>query len=157
MREGKLRGLRNRILQELARITPGAESARVRLHRLRGVSIGPNAWIGYDCILETSNPELIKIGANVVLSTRVLLIAHFREQAGITIEDDVFVGPGSIVLPNVIIGRGSVISAGSVVTTTVPPMTIVQGNPARPIATCGISLTSAPSLRAFYGTLRPPR
>ena len=40
-------------------------------------------------------------------------------------------------LPNVVIGRGSVVAAGSVVTTSVPPMTLVQGNPAKPVAQVG--------------------
>ena len=38
------------------------------------------------------------------------------------------------------IGAGAVISAGSVVTTSVPTMTVVQGNPARRVAKCVVSL-----------------
>lgn len=155
MNESKLGGFMNRVLQEMARITPGARSVRVRLHRWRGVKIGANAWIGYDCVLETSRPHLISIGANVIISVRAMLIAHFRGAEGITIEDDVFVGPGVIILPNVTIGRGSVITAGSVVSASVPPMTVVQGNPARPIATCGVTLVGEAPLQTFYRSLRP--
>lgn len=155
MREGIFRGLRNRVFQEIARVIPGAQSTRVQLHRWRGVKIGSNTWIGYDCVLETSSPELISIGSNVVLNMRVLMVAHFRETEGITIEDDVFVGPGAIILPNVTIGRGSVISAGSVVATSIPPMILATGNPARPVAKCGVVLSSTPSIRAFYRALRP--
>ncbi|TMW65251.1 hypothetical protein Poli38472_009418 [Pythium oligandrum] len=49
----------------------------------------------------------------------------------ITIEEDVWIGGNSIILPGVRIGRGSVIGAGSVVTKDVPPMTVYAGNPAK--------------------------
>jgi acetyltransferase-like isoleucine patch superfamily enzyme len=143
------------VLQEIARIGPGAQSLRIQLHRWRGVTIGPNVWIGYDCVLETSSPELISIGANSVISVRAVLIAHFRGAAGITIEEDVFIGPGVIILPNVTIGRGSVVTAGSVVSSSLPPRTLAQGNPARAIATCGTTLVGDASLQAFYRSLRP--
>jgi acetyltransferase-like isoleucine patch superfamily enzyme len=157
MAESRFSGLRNRILQEFARILPGARTLRVRLHKWRGVKLGQNVWIGYDCVLETSRPYLITIGNNVVLSVRALLIAHFKGSTGIVIEDDVFVGPGAIILPKVTIGRGSVVTAGSVVANSVPPNTVVQGNPARPIATCGVSLVGEVPITAFYKSLRPIR
>ena len=155
MSESLFSGLRNRVLQELARFLPGARSLRPRIHRWRGMKIGENTWIGYDCVMETSRPHLVTIGQNVVLSIRVMLVAHFRGSEGITIEDDVFVGPGAIILPNVTLGRGCVVTAGSVVATSVPPMTVVQGNPARPIATCGVTLVGEEPLKVFYRSLRP--
>jgi acetyltransferase-like isoleucine patch superfamily enzyme len=157
MSESPVRGLKNRILQELARILPGARSVRVWLHRWRGVKLGRRVWVGYDCILETSRPELINIGDDVIISVRSLLVAHFRGMVGITIEDQAFIGPGAIVLPGVTIGQGAVVTAGSVVSTSVPPMTVVQGNPARPIATCGVTLVGDASLKTFYRSLRPIR
>ena len=51
----------------------------------------------------------------------------------IVIEDKVWIGINSTVLPGVRIGYGSIIGANSVVTKDVPPMTIVAGNPARVI------------------------
>ena len=50
---------------------------------------------------------------------------------GIYIEDDVWIGANSVVLPGVRIGRGSVIGAGSVVTKEVPPFSVYAGNPAK--------------------------
>jgi serine acetyltransferase len=155
MKEGPLRGSFNRILQHLARILPGASSVRVKMHRARGVKIGKNVWIGYDVILDTSRPSLISLQDNCTLSMRVTVIAHFKESTGVKIEEDVFVGPGSIILPNVVIGRGSVVTAGSVVTRSVPPMTVVQGNPAVPIARCGVSLVPGVTLKEFSKNLRP--
>jgi acetyltransferase-like isoleucine patch superfamily enzyme len=150
-------GIKNRMLQELAKSAPGARSVRAQLHRWRGVTLGRQVWIGYDCILETSRPHLITIGNNVILSIRVLIIAHFRGMVGVTIEDDVFVGPGAIILPGVTVGRGSVITAGSVVSASVPAMTMVQGNPARPVAKCGATLVGNDPIENFQRTLRPLR
>jgi virginiamycin A acetyltransferase len=48
--------------------------------------------------------------------------------------NDVWIGMGSTVLPNIRIGDGAVVSAGSVVTQNVPPYAIVGGNPAQIVA-----------------------
>jgi hypothetical protein len=73
----------------------------------------------------------------------------------VRIDEDVFIGPGAIILPSVVIGHGSVVTAGSVVTSTVSPMTVVQGNPARPVARCGVPLGEKISLIEFSGRLKP--
>jgi acetyltransferase-like isoleucine patch superfamily enzyme len=52
----------------------------------------------------------------------------------VTIEDDVWIGIGSLILKGVRIGRGARVHAGSVVTRDVPAGASVAGNPARPIA-----------------------
>jgi acetyltransferase-like isoleucine patch superfamily enzyme len=155
MSEGWLRGVGNRVFQLAARISPGAETLRVMLHRARGVHIGKGVWIGYDVILETSRPYLITIEDRASIGMRVTVIAHFRESHGVKIEQDAFVGPGVIILPNVVVGRGSVVTAGSVVTQSVPPMTVVQGNPAVPVARCGTPLTQNVTLKEFSRRLKP--
>ena len=155
VKEPLLAGIRNRLFQHLARILPGARSLRVSLHRWRGVHIGKEVWIGYDVILDTSRPHLVTIEDRASLSMRVTVIAHFRETQGVRIEQDAFIGPGAIILPNVTIGRGAVVTAGSVVTQSVPPMTLVQGNPAVPIAHCGIPLSTEVPLKEFSRRLKP--
>jgi serine acetyltransferase len=155
MKEGAFRGLKNRILQHLARILPGAQTLRVALHRARGVRIGKNVWIGYDVILETSRPHLITIEDGSTISMRVTVLAHFRETTGVKIERDVFVGAGAMILPSVVIGCGAVVTAGSVVTRSVPPMTVVQGNPAVPVARCGIPLSPGITVKEFSRNLKP--
>src|SRR5205809_8042996 len=120
MSERLLPGLKNRILQVLARIAPGATTTRVRLNRWRGVHIGKDVWIGYDAIIETSCPHLVTIKDRAVVGMRATIIAHMRESRSVTIEEDAIVGPGAIVLPNVTIGCGSIVTAGSVVPTSVP-------------------------------------
>ena len=148
-------GLRNRLLQILARSAPGATTWRVQLHRWRGVQIGQKVWIGYDAVIETSRPDLVIIRDGATVQIRATIIAHFGEQeSGVVIEEDATVGPGAIVLPNVTIGRGAIVTAGSVVTKSVPPKTMVRGNPAQPIATVGVPLRQDVSLREFAKGLK---
>ncbi len=49
----------------------------------------------------------------------------------IIIDDNVLIGANAIILPGVHIGSHSYISAGSVVTRSIPPNSIVSGNPAK--------------------------
>ena len=139
----------------LARHLPGARSWRVWLNRWRGVKIGRNVWIGYDAIIETSRPELVTICDRATVQIRATIIAHFREQVGVVIEEDATVGPGAIILPNVTIGRGAIVTAGSVVTKSVPPRTMVQGNPARAVALVQTPLRMDVSVKEFAKGLRP--
>ena len=58
----------------------------------------------------------------------------FRTRAlPITIEDNVWIGGGSIILAGVTIGTGSVVGAGSVVTKSIPANCVAVGNPCRVI------------------------
>jgi len=155
MTERLLPGLKNRVLQVLARIAPGATTLRVRLNRWRGVKIGKNVWIGYDAIIETSCPDLVTICDRAAIGIRVTIIAHNREQRGVLIEEDVTLGTWAIVLPAVTIGRGAMVTAGSVVTKSVPPKTMVQGNPAQPVATIEVPFGPNVSVKEFAKGLRP--
>lgn len=155
--EGLLRGAWNRLLQLLARNSPGATSLRVSLNRWRGVKLGKGVWIGYDAIIETSYPHLVTIGEGASIGIRATIIAHFREVQGVTIEPGAFIGPGAIIMPGVTIGRGAVVTAGSVVTQSIPPMTLAQGNPAKPVARIGVALDSKVTVRQFSRNLKALR
>jgi acetyltransferase-like isoleucine patch superfamily enzyme len=157
-----LKSARNRMWQWVARSGPGGNTFRVTLHRWRGVGLGKEVWIGYDVIIETAYPELISIGDYSMINMRSTIIGHFKDQfevgndgLSVRIGNDVFIGAGVIVLPNVTIGDGSVVTAGSVVTQSVPPMTLVQGNPAEAVARCGVPLTRDTTLKDFTRRLLP--
>jgi acetyltransferase-like isoleucine patch superfamily enzyme len=157
-------GLKNRFLQIVALYAPGYKTTRVWLHRMRGVTIGNNVSIGMSVLIETAYPRLVFIGNNVTVGMRAIIIGHLRDltaqarassQPTVRIEDDVYIGPGVIILPNVTIGRGAVVSAGSIVSRSVPPQTLVQGNPAKPVARCGVSLGGGVSYEQFLRHLTP--
>ncbi len=156
MHENPVRGLVNRLLQLFTLLLPGGQSLRVLLHRMRGVHIGKNTWISYNVVLETAYPELITIGDGAFIGVGTIVIAHFKEaRRGVRVGNRVFVGPGVIILPDVEIGDGAVVTAGSVVTSSVAPMTVVQGNPAMPIAKCSVPLWPDTTLKEFSRRLRP--
>jgi heptaprenylglycerol acetyltransferase len=161
--ESTLAGAKRRLLAILALYGPGAETTRVRLHRMRGVKIGSGCFIGTDVIIETAFPHLVEIGDRVDLGMRTTIVAHQQGEVAdegkpsVKIEDDVFVGPGAILLPHVTVGHGAVVNAGAVVTTSVPPLTMVRGNPAEVVARCGVPLGRSTPMREFYRQLRPIR
>jgi acetyltransferase-like isoleucine patch superfamily enzyme len=164
-----LPGFKNRVLQLAALYSPGGDTIRPMLHRRRGVKIGRQTWIGVDTLIEPSYPKRVEIGERVAIGIRVLILAQFahlgrsRETASgelddrisVRIQDDAFIGPGAIIMPNVTIGHGAVVASGSVVTRSVAPLTMVQGNPAEPIARCGVPLGLDTPVKEFYRQLTP--
>lgn len=54
-----------------------------------------------------------------------------RETGYPTLEDQVWVGPHAVIIGGITIGQGSRIGAGAVVTESVPPGSVVVGNPSR--------------------------
>jgi serine acetyltransferase len=158
MKDTFFRGLLQRSLQLLARIIPGGEKIRVMLHRARGVHIGEGVFISQDVVLETAYPDLITLDDRAWIGLGTVIIAHFHEmRKGVKVGTDAFIGPRVVILPDVTIGHGAVVAAGSVVTRSVAPMTFVQGNPAAPIARCGIPLTPDVTLKEFSRNLQPLR
>lgn len=116
------------------------------LNRLikQGLRVGRNFQMEKGCNIDANFPWLISIGNNVTLASHVALVAHdgstkkltgYSKVGRISIGDDVFIGYGSIVLPNVTIGDGAVVGANSVVTRDVLPGTVVTGAPAIKIMT----------------------
>jgi len=92
-----------------------------------------------------TEPYLVKIGNHVTIASGVVFITHdggcwiFRDEVPdlqvfgpIVIEDNCVVGQDAILFPNIRIGKNSIVGAGSVVISDVPPDTIVMGVPARP-------------------------
>ena len=109
----------------------------------RHVEIGNNFYANMDCIFLDVNR--IIIGDNVMVGPRVSFFtaghptdATVRNKElefglPIVVEDNVWIGGNSTVLPGVTIGKNSIIAAGAVVTKDVPSNTIVGGNPAKVI------------------------
>ena len=113
------------------------------------IDYGKPVTIGKGCFIQQCYTFFgrggITIGNDVFIGPKVNLITINHDPdpdnrsatygRPIVIEDKVWIGINSTILPGVKIGYGAIIGAGSVVTKDVPAMTIVAGNPARIIKT----------------------
>lgn len=113
----------------------------------KNIHVGNNVSLGLRPILMAELSE-IRIGNHVMFGPEVVVIGgghnstvigrpmatvHEKtgnEDLGVVIEDDVWVGTRAIILRGVCVGRGSIVGAGALVTKSVPPYSIVGGNPA---------------------------
>ncbi|MDP1863762.1 MAG: CatB-related O-acetyltransferase [Thiobacillus sp.] len=128
--------------------------ARTRIWAPSHVRMGNQVYVGKDVHIEAN----CRIGHFCLVANRVAIVGrhdhdfsavgypvrfspwvgskrlpsqYAHEEA--VIEDDVWLGYGTIVLTGVTVGRGSVVAAGSVVTRDIPPYSIAAGVPAKVI------------------------
>ncbi len=107
------------------------------------LSVGARTFINFG--LTALDAAVIVIGDDVQIGPQVQLLtpthpidaglrrAKWEAAEPIHVEDNVWLGGGCIVLPGVTIGRDTVVGAGAVVTTDLPPGVVAVGNPARMI------------------------
>jgi maltose O-acetyltransferase len=103
------------------------------------IEIGDHSFINYGVAIEAR--ELVSIGRDCALGHYVRIMDNnqhdlmFHEalppSAPVTLEDHVWIGSHSLILPGVRIGHHAVIGAGSVVTRHIRPCSVAVGNPAR--------------------------
>lgn len=95
---------------------------------LAEIAIGRGSNIQDLCVVHVSTDVPVSIGEGVVVGHGCIL--H-----GCTIESNVLVGMGTIIMDRAIIGEGSVIGAGSLILegTVIPPNSLVVGSPGKVI------------------------
>lgn len=142
-----------RLLQTLKLYTILTSTKRTKYLKEKGI------WgaIGENCnIMSRTVPlyaKLIKLGNNVRIASNVTFVTHdvthvmlndnpnlngekFKEKIGcIEIQDNMFIGTGTIILYGVRIGSNVIIGAGSLINKDIPPNSVVGGVPARIIST----------------------
>lgn len=108
--------------------------------------IGDNSGFGHECAFSVAKE--IRIGRHCRFASNIAIFdssGHPAEPVArmngappssddvrpVIIGDNVWVGTNCIIFPGVTIGDNSIVSAGSVVMSNVPPNTVVAGNPAR--------------------------
>lgn len=117
-----------------------ANPDEVRIHIGAGTCIQPGVHLG--AVLR------VEIGRGVLMASRVYITDHDHDwsdpddpvilngrlvAAPVTIGDYVWLGEGVMVLKGVHIGERSVVGAGSIVTRSIPPLSVAVGAPARVI------------------------
>nr|WP_270330518.1 sugar O-acetyltransferase [Lapidilactobacillus dextrinicus] len=107
------------------------------------ITVGDNFYANMDCIFLDVNR--VTIGNNVMVGPRVgfytaghPIVADIRIEdlefgSPIVVEDNVWIGGSTVILPGVTIGKNAIVGAGAVVTKDVPANSIVGGNPAKVI------------------------
>jgi maltose O-acetyltransferase len=140
-------GIRARLLRlggvDCARSARIVASARIVF---RSVSIGEDTFIGHQVLIAGNEDSRVTIGNNVDIAPRVVIVSGSHELdmesphsagqgagAPVHVEDGVWIGANSTILPGVTIGKKAVIGAGSVVIGDIPAYTIAVGNPCRPV------------------------
>lgn len=107
------------------------------------VLIGDNTLIGMSNVI--IGP--VTIGNNVIFAQNIVISALNHEYSDVNVpiylqkvvvnpiivEDDCWIAANSVITSGVTIGKHSVVGGGSVVTKSVPPFSVVAGNPARVI------------------------
>lgn len=110
-----------------ARISVGAGTAfsnNVKVIACQSVSIGRRCLIGDGVLIFDSDFHHLSAEGRHTLPVAV---------ASVVLGDNVFIGSRAIILKGVTIGKDSVIGAGSVVISSIPPGVIAAGNPAKVI------------------------
>jgi len=109
------------------------------------LEIGYNTAISEDTKINVG--QSVKIGKRVSIGWNVDILDNSFHRiimedgsskspiAPVEIEDDVWIGSHAIILRGVTIGHHSVIGAGAVVTSNIPPHSLVLGNPGRVVKT----------------------
>ena len=103
--------------------------------------LGADTYIGRNVSLSCD----LCLGSSVLVASSVAFVGGDHKIDGIdcnikdagrdvikpiTVEDNVWVGHGAVILHGVTLNSGCVVAAGSIVTKDVPPNAVVGGNPA---------------------------
>lgn len=110
-----------------------------KIHIYAGSLIMDDVYFGDNCTLHVY--DRLTIGSGSVISWNVNILdgdghslyygSKNNQPRAIHIENNVWIGNNVTILKGVTIGQGSVVGAGSIVTHSVPPHSLVAGNPAK--------------------------
>jgi carbonic anhydrase/acetyltransferase-like protein (isoleucine patch superfamily) len=123
-----------------------AESAQV----IGDVHLGPESSVWFNAVVR-GDVNWIRIGARSNIQDNAVVhvtnrtaptligdrvtVGHSAVVHGCTVEDDVLVGIGAVILDHAVIGHDSLVGARALVTggTRIPPRSLVLGSPARAV------------------------
>jgi acetyltransferase-like isoleucine patch superfamily enzyme len=135
--KGKFRTILNGFICHICRFIP---SMRIKnnLYRMMGVKIGKNVVIAAYVQLDPYFPELITIEDNVVIGVGTIILTHEYSQKKVRIgkvhlKERSLIGAGSLIRSGVTVGKHAVIAAKSYVNKDVKDNITVGGVPAKTI------------------------
>jgi acetyltransferase-like isoleucine patch superfamily enzyme len=125
------------------RLGPYAEISSFSLvYGSSSLSLGEGSYIGPQSLINVE--EEVRIGSGSALGARSLVFTHgsflpytegyWVKMAGVTVGDKVWCAAGVFLHPGAEIGDNTFVNSRSVVSGTVPPGSVVEGNPARVVA-----------------------
>lgn len=101
------------------------------------LKIGQHCQFNVGCLFDLADSitigDGVGVGHEVLFLTASHVIGSRDRRAGalttapITIGDGVWIGSRCVILPGVTVGAGSVIGVGSIVSSDVPPLTLIKG------------------------------
>ena len=110
------------------------------------LSLGNYVWIGESVWID--NLDNVTIGNHVCISQGAMLICgshNYKKQSfdlitkEITLNDGVWIGAKSIILPGVVAESHAILSAGSIISKNLESFTVYKGNPAEKVGSRTIS------------------
>jgi len=138
-----MKNILKRIMKLLLPVFPNR--MRIKALRLSGYGVGSDVYISGDLRISdiTCRRKNVIIGDRVSIGPGVIIVTDSSANNSILtkvyplisgivhIDEDCWISAGVIILPNVKIGKCSIIAAGAVVTKDVPPFSIYGGIPAK--------------------------
>jgi len=135
-----------KMLRWLAKIHPDNKT-RENLLRLSKLNIGGMTVINIGINVYSNEEYVVDIGNRCAIAADVSFIyesgpnfsclddldfvkKNYIKKGKIIVEDDVWIGHGTVIFPGLTIGKGSIIGAGSIVTKNVEPYSVAKGIPA---------------------------
>jgi acetyltransferase-like isoleucine patch superfamily enzyme len=118
----------------------------VRILNPAHLHLGNRVELAWDVFIEAAGT--VRIGNTVAIgpgtkiwsnnhrfeNPDVPIVEQGLEMLPVDIEDDVWIGADCIIKPGVRIGKGSVISAGTILSKSIPEYAVVAGNPGRVVS-----------------------
>lgn len=111
------------------------------------IKIGENTGINAQTIVQSTNKCPVSIGSDVIIGPRCYIVGGgnystdrldipirlqgIKNDGGVTMHDNVWLGSGVTVLGGVSMGTGSIAAAGAVITKDIPTNSVVAGVPAK--------------------------